>query len=90
GVHHIAYETDDIEGDLERIKSMGIEAIDQKPRPGLEGTLVAFFHPKSCGGVLTELVWYDKYWHKKYGKSFITTIKHLIMLHACRGQRERI
>ncbi|HHY38887.1 MAG TPA: hypothetical protein GX507_08190, partial [Clostridia bacterium] len=57
GVHHIAYETDDIEGDLERIKSMGIEAIDQKPRPGLEGTLVAFLHPKSCGGVLTELVW---------------------------------
>jgi len=60
GIHHIAYETDDLEGDLELVKAAGINAIDQTPRPGLEGTFAAFLHPKSCQGVLTELVSYTR------------------------------
>jgi methylmalonyl-CoA/ethylmalonyl-CoA epimerase len=56
GFHHIAYKTEDIEKALETLKKSGCVLIDEKPRTGAHGTRVAFIHPKSCGGVLTELV----------------------------------
>lgn len=55
GMHHIAIEVDNIESKLNRLKMNGIQLIDQKPRKGSEGLLVAFIHPKSTGGVLIEL-----------------------------------
>ena len=56
GLHHVAYGTDDIEQALESIRAAGLRLIDEQPRPGIRGSRVAFLHPKSTGGVLTELV----------------------------------
>jgi methylmalonyl-CoA/ethylmalonyl-CoA epimerase len=56
GLHHVAYAVDDIEGVLESLKSAGIELIDSEPRAGIRDSRVAFVHPSSTGGVLTEIV----------------------------------
>lgn len=56
GVHHVALETDDIENDLQYLKGKGILLIDEKTKPGAHGSKIAFLHPKSCSGVLLELV----------------------------------
>lgn len=56
GIHHIAVEVDDIEASLEKLKSQGMRLIDEAPRLGAEGCLVAFVHPAASGGVLLELV----------------------------------
>jgi len=56
GIHHVAIEVDDIEADLARMKSEGTRLIDEHPRNGAEGCLVAFVHPSSSSGVLLELV----------------------------------
>ena len=56
GLHHVAYGTDDIESALERVREAGLALIDEQPRTGIRGSRVAFVHPKSTGGVLTELV----------------------------------
>lgn len=56
GIHHIAIEVEDIEKHLEKLKSEGAKLIDETPRIGAEGCLVAFVHPKSTNGVLLELV----------------------------------
>lgn len=55
GVHHIAYAIKDIEHCLSEVVSKGIKLIDPLPRKGAEGLDIAFLHPKSTGGVLTEL-----------------------------------
>ena len=56
GLHHIALATDDIEAALENAESVGVELIDEEPRPGAWGHDVAFLHPDSTGGVLVEFV----------------------------------
>ena len=56
GLHHVAYGTDDIESAIESARGAGLVLIDEEPRSGIRGTRVAFLHPKSTGGVLTELV----------------------------------
>jgi len=56
GIHHIAIEVEDIEKSLKKLKSEGARLIDETPRIGAEGCLVAFVHPKSTNGVLLELV----------------------------------
>jgi methylmalonyl-CoA/ethylmalonyl-CoA epimerase len=56
GLHHVAYSTDDIESALEEVRTAGLALIDERPRTGIRATRVAFLHPKSTGGVLTELV----------------------------------
>lgn len=56
GMHHIAYHVCDIERALQRYRLKGFELIDEYPRTGAHGWRVAFVHPKSCHGVLTELV----------------------------------
>ena len=56
GIHHIAVEVDDIKAALEKLRSQGARLIDEVPRIGAEGCLVAFVHPGSTGGVLLELV----------------------------------
>jgi methylmalonyl-CoA/ethylmalonyl-CoA epimerase len=56
GIHHVAYGTDDIESALEGVRAAGLALIDERPRTGIRGSRVAFVHPKSTGGVLTELV----------------------------------
>lgn len=55
GVHHIAFAVHGIEGALSELKVNGIQLIDEKPRKGAEGLDIAFLHPKSTGGVLTEI-----------------------------------
>lgn len=55
GVHHISLRVDDIREALARLKSRGVRLIDDEPRPGAEGALVAFIHPASAHGVLVEL-----------------------------------
>lgn len=56
GIHHIAVEVEDIEASLAKLKSNGMRLIDEKPRIGAEGCLIAFVHPASANGVLLELV----------------------------------
>ena len=56
GIHHIAVEVDNIAASLAQLKSQGMRLIDQEPRIGAEGCLVAFVHPSSTNGVLLELV----------------------------------
>lgn len=55
GIHHICYATDDIEAEIENMKARGARMIDESPRLGAHGAKVAFIHPKSSNGVLTEL-----------------------------------
>jgi methylmalonyl-CoA/ethylmalonyl-CoA epimerase len=54
GIHHIAFATEGIEEALTHAKNKGIQLIDEKPRKGAEGLNIAFLHPKSTFGVLTE------------------------------------
>ena len=55
GIHHIAYEVADIEAAIARLCADGARMIDEKPRHGAHGARIAFIHPKSSNGVLTEL-----------------------------------
>lgn len=55
GIHHLCIQVDDIEAALSAYKKAGIQLIDEKPRRGAHGKLIAFVHPKSTGGILLEL-----------------------------------
>jgi methylmalonyl-CoA/ethylmalonyl-CoA epimerase len=55
GLHHVAYTVDDIKQRLAELKRAGVRLIDETPRPGAHDMQIAFLHPKSSGGVLTEL-----------------------------------
>ena len=55
GIHHLAYEVENIEMAIEKLLADGARMIDEKPRSGAHGALIAFVHPKSSNGVLTEL-----------------------------------
>jgi methylmalonyl-CoA/ethylmalonyl-CoA epimerase len=56
GLHHITLRVDDIRAALARLAARGVRLIDETPRPGAHGSLVAFIHPSSAHGVLVELV----------------------------------
>jgi methylmalonyl-CoA/ethylmalonyl-CoA epimerase len=56
GLHHVAYQVDDIDGALGALKQAGLRLIDEQPRIGIRGSRVAFLHPRSTAGVLTEIV----------------------------------
>jgi len=56
GIHHMAIEVDDLPGELARLQKSGVRLIDEKPRTGAEGALIAFIHPKSTAGILIELL----------------------------------
>lgn len=56
GMHHLCYRVPDIAAELERYRAAGARLIDEAPRTGAAGHQVAFIHPKSTGGVLTELL----------------------------------
>lgn len=54
-LHHTAYRVGDLQAKLDELKSKGVRLIDERPRQGAHGNLIAFLHPKSTGGVLIEL-----------------------------------
>jgi methylmalonyl-CoA epimerase len=56
GLHHVAYQVADIERTLGKLRDAGLELIDEHPRTGIRGSRVAFLHPRSTAGVLTEIV----------------------------------
>ncbi len=56
GIHHVAYRTQDIDGDIKRLVAAGMRMIGDEAHPGIRGSRAIFVHPKSTGGVLTELV----------------------------------
>ncbi|HET6570759.1 MAG TPA: methylmalonyl-CoA epimerase [Solirubrobacterales bacterium] len=56
GLHHVAYAVEDIDATLQRLAAAGLELIDQRARVGIRESRVAFLHPRSTGGVLTEIV----------------------------------
>ena len=56
GLHHLAFEVDDINAALKLLKEKGIRLIDEEPRKGVENSTIAFLHPKATGSVLLELV----------------------------------
>ena len=55
GLHHLCFETDDIDGDMQRLRELGYRFLSDAPRPGAHGTRVVFIHPKDFDGVLIEL-----------------------------------
>lgn len=55
GIHHMAYDVDDINTTLASLKEQGVRLIDETPRKGAHDSLIAFLHPKVTGGVLTEI-----------------------------------
>jgi len=55
GIHHIAYRVDDIDDQLRKLKEKNIVLIDEQPKIGADGNLIAFIHPQSTSGVLTEI-----------------------------------
>jgi methylmalonyl-CoA/ethylmalonyl-CoA epimerase len=56
GLHHVAYAVDDIDSTLASLRDAGLELIDSEARAGIRDSRVAFLHPRSTGGVLTEIV----------------------------------
>jgi methylmalonyl-CoA epimerase len=56
GLHHVAYQVEDIEAALRALKAAGLALIDERPRTGIRASRVAFVHPRATGGVLTEIV----------------------------------
>ena len=56
GLHHVAYRVDDIDAALDALRDRGLQLIDETPRVGIRDSRVAFVHPRSTGGVLTEIV----------------------------------
>jgi methylmalonyl-CoA/ethylmalonyl-CoA epimerase len=56
GMHHVAYRVESVEDTLQALRAAGVRLIDERPRAGIRGSLVAFLHPSSTGGVLTEIV----------------------------------
>jgi methylmalonyl-CoA/ethylmalonyl-CoA epimerase len=56
GLHHVAYRVEDVEQTLGALAAAGVRLIDERPRIGIRGSRVAFLHPASTGGVLTEIV----------------------------------
>jgi methylmalonyl-CoA/ethylmalonyl-CoA epimerase len=61
GMHHVAFEVDDVAAELARLKAQGARLVDLVPRPGLFGLQVAFVHPEATGGVLAEFVNDDRH-----------------------------
>ena len=55
GIHHLAIRVDDLEAALAKLNEKGVRLIDEKPRKGAGGALIAFIHPKATGGILLEL-----------------------------------
>jgi methylmalonyl-CoA/ethylmalonyl-CoA epimerase len=55
GIHHIAFDVEDIEAEMQRLKGEGFILLNDKPKPGADNKLVCFLHPKSTNGVLIEL-----------------------------------
>ncbi len=55
GLHHVAYLVKDIRAEMSRLRSEGFQLLSEEPKPGADGMLVAFVHPKTAGGVLVEL-----------------------------------
>ena len=59
GMHHVAFEVDDVASELARLEGAGVQLIDAVPRRGLHGLQVGFVHPQATGGVLAEFVGND-------------------------------
>lgn len=55
GIHHIAFETDNIVAEMQRLKDLGFELLSDQPKKGADNKLICFLHPKSTNGVLVEL-----------------------------------
>ena len=68
-MHHICFNTDDVDGELARLKGLGVDLIDQEPRDGLAGR-IAFIHPKAAHGVLIELATPAAGAHTSHAKGF--------------------
>ena len=64
GLHHICFETDDIEADMVRLREKGYRLLSDAPQPGAHGTKVVFIHPKSTGGILIELAEHPREGHR--------------------------
>lgn len=56
GIHHLAFEVESIDDEVQRLRGRGVRLVEPAPRPGAQGSRVAFVHPRATGGVLIELV----------------------------------
>ena len=55
GLHHLCFESDNLDEDIQKLREKGYQFLSEHPKPGAHGSRVIFLHPKSCGGVLIEL-----------------------------------
>lgn len=55
GIHHLAFEVEDIEAEMKRLKEEGVRLLNEAPKPGADNKLICFLHPKDTNGVLIEL-----------------------------------
>ncbi|MEO1215246.1 MAG: methylmalonyl-CoA epimerase [Bacteroidota bacterium] len=55
GIHHIAFEVDDIYAEMERLRELGYRLLNEEPKKGADNKMICFIHPKDCSGVLVEL-----------------------------------
>jgi methylmalonyl-CoA/ethylmalonyl-CoA epimerase len=55
GIHHIAFDVEDIEAEMKRLSALGFEILNEKPKKGADNKLICFLHPKTTNGVLIEL-----------------------------------
>ena len=55
GIHHIAFEVDDIYAEMERLRGLGYRLLNEEPKKGADNKMICFIHPKDCSGVLVEL-----------------------------------
>jgi len=55
GIHHVCFQVDDVVAEIKRLKENGVQLIDERPRKGADGCMIAFIHPKDAAGVLIEL-----------------------------------
>lgn len=70
GIHHIAFEVDDIEAEMKRLQGEGFTLLNETPKPGADNKLVCFLHPKGTGGVLVELCQERKKGERRKGRCF--------------------
>lgn len=77
GIHHIAFETDDVDNQLNKLKKKDIKLINEYPVDGAHEMLIAFLHPKSTGGVLMELCQKQNEEGQKFNSLFFCVLKEI-------------
>ena len=80
GIHHIAFEVENIEAEMKRLSALGFELLQEAPKKGADNKLICFLHPKGTGGVLVELCQEIRQWPIFFLNRFMENIHYSIFL----------